>query len=59
MAGRRQHNRCGELSPTWVALVVGISALQLPLAEDELDRVASIDSPGGGFVGDHRTRREE
>ena len=59
MAGRRQRNRCPELSPTWVAVAVGISALQLALAEDELDRVASIDSPGGGFVGDHRTRREE
>ena len=59
MVGRRQRNRRPELSPTWVVVVVRISALQLPRVKDELDRVARIDSPGSGFVGDHGTRREE
>ena len=59
MVGRQQRNRRPELSPTWVVVVVRISALQLPHVKDELDRVAGIDSPGCGFVGDHGTRREE
>ena len=59
MVGRRQRNRRPELSPTWVVVVVRISALQLPHVKDELDRVAVIDSPGCGFVGDHGTRRGE
>jgi len=59
MVGRRQRDRRPELSPTWVVVVVRISALQLPRAKDELDRVAGIDSPGSGVVGDHGTRLEE
>jgi hypothetical protein len=59
MVGRRQRDRRPELSPTWVVVVVRISALQLPRAKDELDRVAGIDSSGSGVVGDRGTRLEE
>jgi len=60
MASRRQRDRRPELSPTWVALVVGIPALQLPLStRSGLDRVASSSSLGGDFVDDHGTRVEE